>query len=117
MANVHYSYRGQPVDMDALAKKFEKEIALGNAHMNTKGDIIGRGGKVIKTREEQLAEYQEANAPIKSGRVNLSNEEIDLAEVSEAKPVLKRSEISEKPKRQKRIQEVADFIPDEKEAE
>ena len=70
MANVHYSYRGQPVDMDALAKKFEKEIALGNARMNAKGDIVGKGGKIIKTREQQLAEYKEANAPIKTGKVN-----------------------------------------------
>ena len=116
MANVHYSYRGQPVDMDALAKKFEKEIALGNAHMNAKGDIVGKGGKIIKTREQQLAEYKEANAPIKTGKVNISNEEIDLNDVAEAKPVLKRPEV-ESGKRKKKVQEVSDFIPDEKEAE
>lgn len=116
MANVHYSYRGQPVDMDALAKKFEKEIALGNARMNAKGDIVGKGGKIIKTREQQLAEYKEANAPIKTGKVNISNEEIDLNDVAEAKPVLKRPEV-EGGKRKKKAQEVSDFIPDEKEAE
>lgn len=116
MANVHYSYRGQPVDMDALAKKFEKEIALGNARMNAKGDIVGKGGKIIKTREQQLAEYKEANAPIKLGKVNISNEEIDLNDVAEAKPVLKRPEV-EVGKRKKKVQEVSDFIPDEKEAE
>ena len=116
MANVHYSYRGQPVDMDALAKKFEKEIALGNARMNAKGDIVGKGGKIIKTREQQLAEYKEANAPIKIGKVNISNEEIALNDVAEAKPVLKRPEV-EGGKRKKKVQEVSDFIPDEKEAE
>ena len=116
MANVHYSYRGQPVDMDALAKKFEKEIALGNARMNAKGDIVGKGGKIIKTREQQLAEYKEANAPIKLGKVNISNEEIDLNDVAEAKPVLKRPEV-EGGKRKKKVPEVSDFIPDEKEAE
>ena len=116
MANVHYSYRGQPVDMDALAKKFEKEIALGNARMNAKGDIVGKGGKIIKTREQQLAEYKEANAPIKTGKVNISNEEIDLNDVVEAKSVLKRPEV-EGGKRKKKVQEVSDFIPDEKEAE
>ena len=116
MANVHYSYRGQPVDMDALAKKFEKEIALGNARMNAKGDIVGKGGKIIKTREQQLAEYKEANAPIKIGKVNISNEEIDLNDVAEAKPVLKRPEV-EGGKRKTKVQEVSDFIPDEKEAE
>ena len=116
MANVHYSYRGQPVDMDALAKKFEKEIALGNARMNAKGDIVGKGGKIIKTREQQLAEYKEANTPIKIGKVNISNEEIDLNDVAEAKPVLKRPEV-EGGKRKKKVQEVSDFIADEKEVE
>ena len=116
MANVHYSYRGHPVDMDKKKKKFEKEIALGNARMNAKGDIVGKGGKIIKTREQQLAEYKEANAPIKIGKVNISNEEIDLNDVAEAKPVLKRPEV-EGGKRKKKVQEGSDFIPDEKEAE
>lgn len=113
MADVHYSYRGKAVDMNALSKKYEKEIALGNAKMNAKGDIIGRGGKIIKTREEQIAEYREANAPLKAGKVNLSNEEVDLNEVAEAKPVLKKAE-ADKPKRVKKSVEEDDFIPDEK---
>lgn len=55
------SYRGKTVDMVSLAKKYEKTVALGNAHMNGRGDILGKGGKVVKTREEQLAEYYEGN--------------------------------------------------------
>jgi hypothetical protein len=55
------SYRGKEVDMISLAKKYEKNMALGNAHMNGKGDILGRNGKIVKTREEQLKEYYEGN--------------------------------------------------------
>lgn len=55
------SYRGKEVDMVSLAKKNEQTIALGNAHMNGRGDLLGKGGKVVKTREEQLKEYYEGN--------------------------------------------------------
>lgn len=55
------SYRGKEVDMVSLAKKHDRTIALGNAHMNARGDILGKGGRIVKTREEQLAEYYEGN--------------------------------------------------------
>ena len=51
------SFRGHQVDMVSLAKKNEKVVALGNANMNGRGDILGKGGKIIKTREEVLADW------------------------------------------------------------
>lgn len=51
------SFRGKEVDMIALEKKNEFKVALGNAHMNTRGDILGRGGIIVKTREDQLKEW------------------------------------------------------------
>lgn len=53
------SYRGKKVDMNALLMRHEKDIALGNASMNTRGDIVGRGGKVVKKREDLIREYHE----------------------------------------------------------
>lgn len=55
------SFRGKEVNMLALAKKHEMTIALGNGPtVNTRGDLIGRNGKVLKTREEQIREYEES---------------------------------------------------------
>ena len=68
------SYRGKEVDMVSLAKKNEQTIALGNAHMNGRGDLLGKGGKVVKTREEQLKEYYEGNRMTETV-VNLKNSE------------------------------------------
>ena len=51
------SYRGKEVDIVSLAKKNEKTVALGNAHMNGRGDRLGRGGKIVETREEMLEKY------------------------------------------------------------
>lgn len=55
------SYRGKEINMSALQKKFEKTIALGNGPLcNARGDLIGKNGKIIKTREDQLKEYRES---------------------------------------------------------
>lgn len=66
------SYRGKEVDMISLAKKNEKTVALGNAHMNGRGDRLGRGGKIIETREEMLEKYYNANT-IQQATVNMKD--------------------------------------------
>lgn len=80
------SYRGKDVDMVSLAKKHEKTIALGNAHMNARGDILGKGGKVVKTREEQLKEYYEGNRMTET-TVNLKDSESTREVESELKQI------------------------------
>lgn len=55
------SYRGKDINFSALQKKYEHTIALGNGPTcNARGDLIGKDGKIIKTREEQLKEYRES---------------------------------------------------------
>jgi hypothetical protein len=66
------SYRGKEVDMVSLAKKNEKTVALGNAHMNGRGDRLGRGGKIVETREEMLEKYYNANT-IQQATVNMKD--------------------------------------------
>jgi len=73
------SYRGKEVDMVSLAKKYEKNVALGNAHMNGHGDILGKGGKIIKPREKQLTEYYTTTRS-KSEAVNLKQESVKEVE-------------------------------------
>jgi hypothetical protein len=47
---------GKQIDMDALRVANEDYIAVGNMKTNARGDELGPGGKVIKTREEILAD-------------------------------------------------------------
>lgn len=54
------SYQGQVVDMELLKFQNQHAVALGNAGLNARGDKIGSGGTVIKTREELLAEQERA---------------------------------------------------------
>jgi len=49
--------RGKVVDMERLTKMNELTPAIGNMRVNARGDQLGEGGKIIKKREEIVAEY------------------------------------------------------------
>lgn len=55
------SYRGKEVDMSALLQKNSKMRTAGNMRVNVRGDLIGKGGKIIKTREQLENEYYKNN--------------------------------------------------------
>ena len=61
---VYRTMQGQVIDMDKLMQKNELTPAVGNAKMNARGDKLGAGGKIVKTREQAVAEYYEANPKI-----------------------------------------------------
>ncbi|AUS02637.1 hypothetical protein NVP2275O_056 [Vibrio phage 2.275.O._10N.286.54.E11] len=54
---VHKTYRGKVVDLDALIMMNEQQVAVGNANMNARGDVLGKGGIVKKSVEEINEEY------------------------------------------------------------
>ena len=54
---VYKSMQGREVDLDKLRNKNETTLAVGNARVNARGDEIGAGGKIIKKREDIMAEY------------------------------------------------------------
>ena len=106
------SYRGKEIDMVSLAKKNDRTIALGNANMNARGDILGSGGKIVKTREEQLAEYREGNRYTET-TINLKDKESTQTVETELK---KLAEEDIKPVRAKVTQPVyKDITEKEKE--
>lgn len=67
------SMRGELVDFSALATQNANQVALGNARMNAKGDLLDVNGVVLKTQEQLNAEWelkkaksQEISADIKT---------------------------------------------------
>jgi hypothetical protein len=56
MAANHRTARGLPIDMDRLRLANESTIAVGNMKVNARGDQLGQGGKVIKTRAQLMNE-------------------------------------------------------------
>lgn len=55
------SMRGAVIDVARYMAQNEDAIAIGNAMMNARGDLIGPGGQVVKKREEIAAEYHRSN--------------------------------------------------------
>lgn len=53
--------KGAILDFAQALAQNENSIAIGNAKMNAKGDILGPGGKVVKSREQIAREYHTAN--------------------------------------------------------
>jgi hypothetical protein len=60
---IYRTMQGKEVDMGKLVNQNEMTIAVGNMRVNARGDKIGAGGKIVKTREELLAERQQSNDP------------------------------------------------------
>lgn len=56
-AKVYKSMQGVEIDLDKLRQKNETTLAVGNARVNARGDEIGPGGKIIRKREDVMAEY------------------------------------------------------------
>ncbi len=66
MAAQHKSARGIPVDMDRLRLANETAIAVGNMKVNARGDQLGPGGKVVKTRAQVLADKNKLHGNLAS---------------------------------------------------
>ena len=60
MARKHYTALGEQIDMAALAAKHSSTVALGNARMNARGDILGNKGVVLRTQEQIEQEWKRA---------------------------------------------------------
>lgn len=60
--NIYRSAKGKPVDLDKLKLKNETTIAVGNKSVNARGDVLGPGGKVVKTRNEVMKERYSTEA-------------------------------------------------------
>ena len=58
---VHRTMQGREVDMEKLMRQNELMPAVGNMRVNARGDELGPGGKIVKKREDVVAEYYEHN--------------------------------------------------------
>jgi hypothetical protein len=61
MGRIYTSLRGKEVDMEKMGLRFEKTPAVGNMKVNARGDEIGEGGKIVRTREQVLQDYYAQN--------------------------------------------------------
>ncbi len=94
--------QGKAVDMDLLRQRNELTPAVGNARVNARGDELGPGGKIIKKREDVLAEYyrdhpQAVPDEVPGQGVVVADEETSVAQtkVAEEKVAPKKSAVED----------------------
>lgn len=51
------SYKGKEVDVSSLIEQQGNIMAVGNMKVNARGDLLGKFGQVVKTREQLENEY------------------------------------------------------------
>jgi len=57
MKKTYRTALGKHVDIDSLRLANEGTIAIGNMKVNARGDELGPGGEVVRTRNEVMDEY------------------------------------------------------------
>jgi hypothetical protein len=62
MGKTQRTMRGKEIDLEKLSLRNETTPAVGNVRVNARGDELGPGGKIIKTREQILEEYYKKNS-------------------------------------------------------
>ena len=61
MGRVYTSMQGKQIDIEKLQLKNELLPAIGNMKVNARGDELGAGGKIVRTREQILQDYYKNN--------------------------------------------------------
>jgi hypothetical protein len=74
MANTRRTAMGSTIDMDMLRIANEGTIAIGNMKVNARGDQLGAGGRVIKSRAQIMQDYHKINTPLASQDIVLQSE-------------------------------------------
>lgn len=71
---LYRTMQGRMVDIEKLRATNEEVRAVGNMSVNARGDVVGTGGKIVKTKEQLMKEYYEApkgradDTPVKKTR-------------------------------------------------
>lgn len=84
MKKVHRSAQGKFIDMEKLRYANEEVISVGNMKVNARGDRLGPGGRVVKTRNELMDEHYNVNSELAvKNPVNSLNHAEILAQAAE----------------------------------
>ena len=72
MGKAYRTMRGREVDFEKLGIKNEMTPAVGNMRVNARGDELGPGGAIVRTKDEVLADYYKNNPRDNAGDVGVT---------------------------------------------
>jgi len=82
MKSTYKTARGATIDVAAIQSQHEKTIAVGNIKVNARGDELGPGGKIVKTREQIMAEHYKLQSPSVSAKSAAQKEAEAIADAA-----------------------------------
>jgi len=63
---VYRTANGRNINIDAIIAQNEDSIAIGNMKVNARGDELGPGGKIERSKDKVMADYYKLNTPVAS---------------------------------------------------
>ena len=82
MGRVYRTAQGRELDIEKIRLQHEEVPALGNMRVNARGDQLGPGGRVLRTREQIMDEHYKSkpsatqNKPV-DGPIPTRNRRVD----------------------------------------
>jgi hypothetical protein len=61
---VYTTANGKRINIDAVISQNEESIAIGNMRVNARGDELGPGGRIERTKEKVMSDYYKLNTPV-----------------------------------------------------
>lgn len=105
---VYTTANGRRINIDSIIAQNEESIAIGNMKVNARGDELGPGGKIERTRDQVMQDYYKLNTPVATDRVptprqpvvkDLSDDWIEPVNVEIEETKIEEQKIEKKPLR------------------
>jgi hypothetical protein len=72
---VYTTANGKRINIDTIISQNEESIAIGNMKVNARGDELGPGGRIERTRDKVMADYYKLNTPVATDRMPVPRQE------------------------------------------
>lgn len=76
MKKAYRTAQGKTVNVGAIMAQNEEVIAVGNMKTNARGDELGRGGQILRTRNQIMQDYYDLNTPVPTSMTAAEKEAI-----------------------------------------
>lgn len=72
---VYTTANGKRINIDTIISQNEESIAVGNMKVNARGDELGPGGRIERSRDKVMADYYKLNTPVATDRMPVPRQE------------------------------------------
>lgn len=61
---IYTTANGKRINIDTIIAQNEESIAVGNMKVNARGDELGPGGRIERTKDKVMSDYYKLNTPV-----------------------------------------------------